>query len=224
MCDDSSAYYLVGLTWRSATSFAGIIKRFLHLSVVQLELLLRGVLMKYLLLKSIFLYFLFGMTTMANASCNELYNHQLTTLDGKPFNLCDYQDKPILVVNTASKCGFTSQFEALEGMYKQYKTQGLLVIGFPSNDFKQELTDDKKIGDFCKMTYGVEFPMMSKSAVRGDDVNPFYKQLILKTGTQPKWNFYKYVIAPGGEKVTVFSSMTKPDSVKVMNEIKPYLK
>ena len=89
---------------------------------------------------------------------------------------------------------------------------------------KQELEDNKKIGDFCKMTYGVEFPMMSKTAVRGSDVNPFYKQLIAKTGTTPKWNFYKYVIAPRGEKVTAFSSMTKPDSTAIMKEIKPYLK
>jgi len=109
-------------------------------------------------------------------------------------------------------------------LYEQYKAKGLLVIGFPSNDFKQELSDDKKIGDFCKMTYGVKFPMMSKSAVRGHDVNPFYKQLIEITGTKPKWNFYKYVIAPNAKKVTVFSSMTKPDSDKVMREITPYLK
>ncbi len=161
---------------------------------------------------------------MANASCGELYNHQLTTLDGKAFNLCEYQDKPILVVNTASKCGFTPQFEALEKLYEDYKSQGLLVIGFPSNDFKQELSDDKKIGDFCRMTYGVKFPMMAKSAVRGSDVNPFYKQLIKATNTKPKWNFYKYVIAPGGEKVSVFSSLTKPDSKALMKEIKPYLK
>jgi len=148
---------------------------------------------------------------MANASCGELYNHQLTTLDGKAFDLCEYQDKPILVVNTASKCGFTPQFEALEKLYEEYKSQGLLVIGFPSNDFRQELNDDKKIGDFCRMTYGV-------------DVNPFYKQLIKATNTQPKWNFYKYVIAPGGEKVSVFSSLTKPNSKALMKEIKPYLK
>jgi glutathione peroxidase len=175
--------------------------------------------------KQIFIgLFLVGVSAMANASCNALYDHQFTTLEGKPFNLCDYQDKPILVVNTASKCGFTPQFETLEGLYEQYKSQGLLVIGFPSNDFMQELAEDKKIGDFCKMTYGVKFPMMSKSAVRGDNVNPFYKQLIAKTGTAPKWNFYKYVIAPNGEKVTAFSSMTKPDSDKILSEIKPYLK
>jgi glutathione peroxidase len=179
---------------------------------------------KHFVKKGLVTFFLIGVSAMANASCNALYDHQLTTLDGKPFNLCDYQDKPILVVNTASKCGFTPQFEALEGLYKQYKSQGLLVIGFPSNDFKQELSEDKKIGDFCKMTYGVEFPMMSKSTVRGNDVNPFYKQLIDKTGTAPKWNFYKYVIAPNAAKVTVFSSMTKPDSDKIMQEIKPYLK
>lgn len=164
-----------------------------------------------------------GMSTMASAACNELYNHQFTQLNGKPFDLCEYQDKPILVVNTASKCGFTPQFEALEDMYKKYQSQGLLVIGFPSNDFKQELSDDKKIGDFCKMTYGVQFPMMSKSAVRGDDVNPFYKQLIERTGTAPKWNFYKYVIAPNATKVSVFSSVTQPDSDEVLKEIKPYL-
>lgn len=163
------------------------------------------------------------MSVQAEENCNALYNHQLKTLSGESFNLCDHQDKPILVVNTASKCGFTPQFETLEKLYEDYKSQGLLVIGFPSNDFRQELKDDKKIGDFCKMTYGVKFPMMSKSAVRGKDVNPFYKQLIEATGTTPKWNFYKYVIAPNGEKVTAFSSITKPDSDKIMREIKPYL-
>ncbi|MFW5431247.1 MAG: glutathione peroxidase [Methylophilaceae bacterium] len=180
--------------------------------------------MKQILIRLTLLVSLLGVNAMANADCDELYNHQFKTLDGKPFNLCDYQDKPILVVNTASKCGFTPQFEALEDMYKAYQSQGLLVIGFPSNDFKQDPGDNKQIGDFCKMTYGVEFPMMSKSAVRGDDANPFYAQLIEKTGTSPKWNFYKYVIAPGGKKVIVFSSLTKPDSAKVLKEITPYLK
>ena len=161
---------------------------------------------------------------MANADCKMLYDHQLTTLDGKEFNLCDYQDQPIIVVNTASKCGFTPQFEALEGLYKKYKSQGLLVIGFPSNDFKQDPESNQKIGDFCKLTYGVDFPMMAKSAVRGADVNPFYKQLIEKTGKAPKWNFYKYVISPRGEKVTVYSSFTKPNSKAILKEITPHLR
>ncbi|MGQ0442911.1 MAG: glutathione peroxidase, partial [Methylophilaceae bacterium] len=90
--------------------------------------------------------FLSGVSVMANAACNGLYNHQFTTLQGEAFNLCDYQDKPILVVNTASKCGFTPQFESLEGLYKKYRQQGLLVIGFPSNDFKQDPGNNKQIG------------------------------------------------------------------------------
>jgi glutathione peroxidase len=167
---------------------------------------------------------LLGMSNMASAACSELYNHQLTTLQGQKINLCDYQDKPILVVNTASKCGFTSQFEGLEGLYSQYKSKGLLVIGFPSNDFRQEPGNDKQIGDFCKLTYAVKFPMMTKSSVTGANANSFYKQLIAKTGQEPQWNFYKYVILPGGKNVYAFSSEVKPDSAEILGKIKPSLK
>lgn len=166
----------------------------------------------------------FGTSQMANAACLDLYNHQLTTLQGEKINLCDYQDKPILVVNTASKCGFTSQFEALEGLYSQYKNKGLLVIGFPSNDFKQEPGNDKQIGDFCKLTYAVKFPMMTKSSVTGTNANPFYKQLIAKTGQEPQWNFYKYVIQPGGKNVYAYSSEVTPQSSEILAKLKPSLK
>ncbi|WP_304860990.1 glutathione peroxidase [Methylotenera sp.] len=161
---------------------------------------------------------------MANAACSDLYNHQFSTLQGEKINLCDYQNKPILVVNTASKCGFTPQFEALEGLYSQYKDRGLLVIGFPSNDFKQELSDDKQIGDFCKLTYSVKFPMITKSSVSGKTANPFYKQLIVKTGQSPSWNFFKYVILPGGNDVYAFSSDVKPNAVEIVSKIKSGLK
>ena len=176
--------------------------------------------MKKLLLSAL----LFGVSHMANAACSELYNHQLTTLQGTKINLCDYQDKPILVVNTASKCGFTPQFEALESLYGKYQSKGLLVIGFPSNDFRQEPGSDKQIGDFCKMTYAVKFPMMSKSSVSGVSANPFYKQLIAKTGQEPKWNFHKYVILPGGKNIYAFSSEVTPDSEEVLSKIRPALK
>lgn len=162
--------------------------------------------------------------TMANATCTDLYNHQLTTLQGAKVDLCDYQDKPILVVNTASKCGFTPQFEALESLYSAHKERGLLVVGFPSNDFKQELKSDKEIGDFCKMTYSVKFPMITKSSVTGDHANPLYKQLASKTGQSPMWNFYKYLILPNGKKVYVFSSDVKPDSDAILGRIKGALK
>jgi glutathione peroxidase len=168
--------------------------------------------------------FLLGVSNMVNAACAELYNHQFTTLQGEKLNLCDYQDKPILVVNTASKCGFTPQFEALEALYAKYKSDGLLVIGFPSNDFKQEPGDNKQIGDFCKLTYAVKFPMMTKSSVTGVNASPFYKQLTAKTGQAPKWNFYKYVILPGGKEVFAFSSDVQPDSNEVLAKIKPSLK
>ena len=128
------------------------------------------------------------------------------------------------MVNTASKCGFTPQFEQLEGIYKAYKDKGLLVIGFPSNDFKQELTDDKQIGDFCKLTYAVKFPMAAKSSVTGPNANPLYKQLIAATGEAPQWNFYKYVIEPKGKAIHAYSSRVLPDSAEIMGKIKPYLK
>jgi glutathione peroxidase len=176
--------------------------------------------MKQLFLSALLL----GASQMVNAACSELYNHQLTTLQGDKINLCDYQTKPILVVNTASKCGFTPQFDALEGMYSKYKDKGLLVIGFPSNDFKQEPGNDKQIGDFCKLTYAVKFPMMTKSSVTGPNANPFYKQLNAKTGESPQWNFYKYLILPGGKDVYAFSSMVKPDSAEILGKIKRSLK
>lgn len=166
-----------------------------------------------------------GASMVVNAAaCPALYNHQYTTLQGEKINLCDYQDKPILVVNTASKCGFTPQFEALEGLYKKHKEQGLLVVGFPSNDFRQEPGDNKAIGDFCKMTYAVNFPMTPKSAVSGANANPFYKQLTEKTGQAPMWNFYKYVILPGGKQVYAFESTVLPDSNEIVSKIKPFLK
>lgn len=168
---------------------------------------------------------LLAVTPLAYAAvaCEGIYNQQFTTLQGEKLNLCDYQTQPILVVNTASKCGFTPQFEALEGMYSRYKAQGLLVIGFPSNDFKQELSDNKQIGDFCKLTYAVKFPMMAKSSVTGPNANPLYKQLIAKTGQTPQWNFYKYVILPGGKEVYAYESSVLPGSKEILGKIKPHL-
>ncbi|ADQ84824.1 glutathione peroxidase [Methylovorus sp. MP688] len=156
--------------------------------------------------------------------CNELYNHQFNTLQGEKINLCDYQDKPILVVNTASKCGFTPQFEKLESMYKHYKSRGLLIIGFPSNDFKQELSSNKEIGDFCKQTYAVQFPMVGKTSVVGPQAHLFYKQLAAITKEPPMWNFYKYLILPNGEQVYAYSSDVEPEASQIMTKLKPYLK
>lgn len=175
------------------------------------------------LLPVVAMVFLMG-SNMAQAACSELYNHQFTTLQGDKINLCDYQDKPLLVVNTASKCGFTPQFESLEGLYSKYKDKGLVVVGFPSNDFRQEYSSDKQIGDFCKMTYSVKFPMVSKTSVTGPNANPFYKQLAAKTGQSPSWNFFKYVVMPGGKEIYAYTSDVQPDAPEILNKLKAGLK
>lgn len=159
-------------------------------------------------------------STIAKAECLSLYNHQLKTLQGEPFDLCEYQDKPILVVNTASKCGFTPQFQSLESLYKEYGAKGLLVVGFPSNDFRQELSSNHAIGDFCKLTYNVDFPMIAKSNVTGANANLFYQQLAKQTGQAPMWNFYKYLILPNAEHVYVYSSDVRPYDDVLLGRIK----
>jgi glutathione peroxidase len=159
----------------------------------------------------------------AAAECPALLNYRFQTLQGKPLDLCQYRNNPILVVNTASKCGFTPQFEKLEQLDRSYKERGLLVVGFPSNDFRQELARNADIGSFCKLTYGVEFPMVAQGSVSGEKAQPFYKQLKAATGQQPQWNFHKYVIIPGGRKVYSFDTPVEPDSPEIMKVLLPYL-
>ena len=156
-------------------------------------------------------------------ACMDFYNQELKTLQGEKFDLCKHQDKPIIFVNTASKCGFTSQFEGLENLYRDNK-ENIMVVGFPSNDFNQELTTDKEIQEFCKMTYAVEFPMMTKSSVVGPKANSVYKNLASITGEAPLWNFYKFIVMPNAESVHVFGSMTRPDSTKITSLLEPYIK
>ncbi|AZN36722.1 glutathione peroxidase [Iodobacter ciconiae] len=163
-------------------------------------------------------------SSMSLAACPPLLDYQSKTLKGEAFDLCSYSGKPILVVNTASKCGFTPQFEKLEKIYAKYKEQGLLVVGFPSNDFKQELTDNKEIGDFCRLTYFVKFPMLEKSSVRGSNANPLFQRLSRASDTTPKWNFYKYLIAPDGKTVSAYSSLTEPDDKEIIAKIESWLK
>jgi len=161
----------------------------------------------------------------AATSCSPLLSHTFPRLqDEAPQNLCQYQGKVILAVNTASFCGFTSQYEGLEKLYAKYKDRGLVVLGFPSNDFgQQEPGSNKDIADFCKNTYDVKFPMFAKSSVSGSNPNPLFKMLIAKTGTTPKWNFYKYLIDRNGNVVDAFSSMTKPTSSSITSQIEKLL-
>jgi len=130
----------------------------------------------------------------------------------------------VLVVNTASYCGFTKQYEGLEALYAKYSSQGLVVVGFPSNDFGgQEPGKDKDIAEFCFNTYGVKFPMLSKSSVKGSAANPMFKQLATMTGDTPSWNFHKYLIDRSGNKATAFGSMTEPGSKTMVSAIEKAL-
>lgn len=161
----------------------------------------------------------------APAACPGLLNHQFAKLqDGSPMPLCQYAGKVILVVNTASKCAFTSQYEGLEKLYAELKDRGLVVLGFPSNDFgEQEPGSNEQIADFCRMTYGVEFPMVAKTVVKGPQANAFYRQLADRTGSTPKWNFHKYLINRDGSEVVAYTSLTSPDSRSLRRQIEQFL-
>ena len=143
-------------------------------------------------------------------------------LAGKdPVNLAQrYHGRVLLVVNTASKCGFTPQYEGLEALQKSYSARGLSVLGFPSNDFKgQEPGDEKDIQEFCTLTYGVKFPMFEKVHVVGEQATPLYKGLTAATGVAPGWNFHKYLIGRDGAVIAQFPSRVKPDDKELVAAI-----
>ena len=158
------------------------------------------------------------------ANCPALLNHKFNRLqDESQQDLCQYAGKVTLVVNTASYCGFTSQYEGLEKLYAKYKDKGLVVLGFPSNDFSQEPDENKKIADFCYNTYGVKFPMFSKSSVKGKEANPLFTALQKAGAKEPGWNFYKYLIDRDGKLVGSFNSMTRPDEKAFVSAIEKAL-
>lgn len=160
----------------------------------------------------------------AAAACPPVLNHRVPGLMGGSIDLCAYQGRPVLVVNTASECGFTPQFTKLEAIYKQYEKQGLVVVGFPSNDFFQEKASAEDIAKVCHANYGVTFPMAAKAHVTGDKALPFFKALTAMSGQKPRWNFYKYLVSPDGNRVTSFSSLTEPDDPALLKALQPYLK
>ena len=166
----------------------------------------------------------------AHASCPGLLGAQSSAglvrlQDASPQSLCQYSGRVVLVVNTASKCGFTKQYEGLEALHEKYKDRGLVVLGFPSNDFGgQEPGTEKEIADFCRLTYGVKFPMMGKVSIDPPNTHPFYQSLIRATGERPKWNFHKYLIDRSGNRVLSFSTWVKPESPELVGAIERLLK
>ncbi|MGH8076656.1 MAG: glutathione peroxidase [Lysobacter sp.] len=156
-----------------------------------------------------------------------LLAHSLRPLAAKtPIDLArTYAGNVVLVVNTASKCGFTPQFEALEAMHAKYKAKGFAVLGFPSGDFRaQEFEDEKQIQQFCTLTYGVKFPMFEKVHVIGDQTTPLYQGLTKAAGEAPKWNFHKYLLGRDGKLLASYGSKTRPDDAVVIAAIEQALK
>lgn len=169
------------------------------------------------------------MTTLALSAPTSIYDFTLNSIEGKPVNLSNYKGKVLVVVNVASKCGFTGQYKNLESLYRSYKDKGVVVLGFPANNFLgQEPGSDQEIATFCKRTYDVSFPMFSKISVKGSDQHPLYRYLTDKKlnpehGGEISWNFNKFVIGRNGAIVARFGSMTKPDSKEMVAAIEKAL-
>ena len=152
-------------------------------------------------------------------ACDDFTNVDIRKLRSKEsINLCDYKNKPLLIVNTASNCGFTPQFESLEKLHKTYKDEGLVILGFPSDDFFQDEDNEKETAKVCFINYGVTFPMVATSEVRGSDANPIFKHLNEQTSS-PNWNFYKYLVSADRKTILRFNSKVKPDSEKMIKAV-----
>jgi len=154
------------------------------------------------------------------------YDFSFRTIDGAPMPLTDYRGKVLLVVNTASYCGLTPQYEGLEALYARYRDQGLVVIGVPANDFgKQEPGTEQEIKAFCTTRFSVDFPLASKEQVIGGEAHPFYKWVVAELGEDaaPKWNFHKYLIGKDGRIAGVFGSRTVPDAPDLVQAVETAL-
>jgi len=158
-------------------------------------------------------------------ACPSVSNYTFNRLQpGKPESLCQFRGKVLLIVNTASYCGYTHQYEGLEALYRRYKSRGLVVVGFPSNDFgEQEPGSNKEIAEFCRLTYGVQFPMFEKTSVSSLKTNPLYAALVARTGQAPQWNFHKYLVDRDGNRVESFASKVEPDDRALLTALEKLL-
>jgi glutathione peroxidase len=160
----------------------------------------------------------------AESPCPALLDHKFANLMEESVSLCQFSGKVLLVVNTASECGYTPQYQGLEKLYRRYRDQGFAVLGFPANDFGgQEPGSNKQIAQFCQLNYGVTFPMFAKTSVIGANANPFFRELAARTGKPPRWNFHKYLLDKAGQPVAVFESAVEPEDQRVTAQIEKLL-
>ena len=180
-------------------------------------------------MKQLLIVFLlmFGILEKASANYSKLvYEFEFNGIDGNKIKLSNFKNKVLVVVNVASRCGYTPQYEDLQMLWSNYKNKNLVVIGVPTNNFKQEPGNNKEIKDFCETNFGINFPMTEKISVIGKDAHPFYKWAKKNHGIAaiPKWNFHKIVIGRNGKVVDTFASFTKPNSSKFLNLIEKEIK
>lgn len=161
---------------------------------------------------------IWGMSAMADTKTASFAN-----IDGGTLNLADWAGRPILVVNTASQCGFTPQYKGLQELYDTYKDRGLVVLAVPSDDFNQELDDAEAVKDFCEITFGLDLPMTDITPVKGSDAHPFFQAVKDQTGFVPRWNFNKVLIAPDGSVAGTWGSTTKPTARPIKRAIEGLL-
>ena len=162
--------------------------------------------------------------TAAESPCPSIIDHKFANLMDQPVSLCQFQGKVLLIVNTASECGYTPQYDGLEGLYRRYRDKGFAVLGFPANDFGgQEPGANKEIAQFCQVNYGITFPMFAKTSVVGARANPLYRTLAAQTGKPPRWNFYKYLLDRTGQPVAVFESAVEPADTRITAQIEKLL-
>ena len=177
--------------------------------------------------KSLLLIFMFAFLTKASANYSNLvYDFKFESIDGGEIRLNKFKNKIIVVVNVASRCGYTPQYDDLQALWTNYKNKDFVVIGVPTNNFKQERGSNKQIKDFCETNFGITFPLTEKTDVIGKNAHPFYKwaKKNYGIGAIPKWNFHKIIIGKNGKVLDTFASFTKPTSKKFLNTIEKEIK
>ena len=159
------------------------------------------------------------------SSDKNFHDFSIESISGESISLSEYKNKVVLLVNTASQCGFTPQYAGLQKIYDKYKDDGFVVLGVPSNDFNQELSSDDDVKKFCEIRYGVNFPLTSIQKIKGESAHPLYKWISGNTSVigQPRWNFHKFLIGKEGQIINWFSSMTSPTSEGLLKQVEQAL-
>lgn len=163
------------------------------------------------------------LVVLGHAASAEGLRGTFPSIDGGTLSIEDWRGQPVLVVNTASQCGFTPQYEGLQKIYEAHRARGLVVLAVPSDDFNQELSSAAEVKEFCELTYGIDLPMTDITHVRGPQAHPFYKAVRAATGFEPRWNFNKVLIGPDGSVVATWGSAARPESRAILGRIEPLL-